>query len=277
VKNVKGQTSPTLEVNALSFSYGSYHPVFEDVSFSVQAGEVLVLLGPNGCGKTTLLNCIAGLLRSPSGHIQIEGLDSAQLSPVQRALHMSYLPQIQDTSFDFTVIDYVVMGCAPRLRFGRSPGRSEYLRAQELLERLDVASLANTSCSHISGGERQQAQIARVLMQDTALILMDEPTNHLDYGNQIKMLRMIDNLIGQGHAILMTSHVPDHAIMLDGSVAIINREGAFSSGAVSEVLDAQLLENLYGERIALHWMDEYDRSVCVPECVCTGKPKNPEY
>ncbi|MDR3052604.1 MAG: ABC transporter ATP-binding protein [Coriobacteriales bacterium] len=262
------QTEHTrLNVAGLGYSYTPQNPVFSALDFSVEKGEILVLLGPNGSGKTTLLNCIAGLLRPQEGVVELDGVDLRSLRRDLLAQKLGYLPQAQQLSFDFAVLDYVVMGRSPYLRFGTVPSKADYARAWELLERLGIAHLGVKSCGRISGGERQQAQIARILMQDTRLILMDEPTNHLDYGNQIRTLRLIASLADEGYSIVMTSHVPDHAILLQSSLGVIDGKGSFCTGAAGDILTESLLEELYGEHINLLYLENCGRMTCVPTCI----------
>jgi iron complex transport system ATP-binding protein len=258
------QNGACLEAAGLSFAYKHGHPVFSGIGFRLRRGEALVLIGPNGSGKTTLLNCVCGLLKPASGSVRLFGEDIATMSASETARRMAFLPQASPSAFDFTVLDYLVMGRAPYIGFGMSPKAADYEKARSLLERLGIRHLASMPCTQISGGERQQARIGRVLMQGSRLILMDEPTNHLDYGNQIKMLRLIDRLVKEGYAVVMTSHVPDHAIMLGSQVGVIGKDGSFLLGDAGELLSETLLSELYGADIRIRYMEEFNRNVCIP-------------
>ncbi|MDR0501471.1 MAG: ABC transporter ATP-binding protein, partial [Coriobacteriales bacterium] len=258
-----------VKVQSISFAYDKNQAVLNQLSFSLPSKGITVLLGPNGCGKTTLLNCIAGILKPQSGTIHINDCNCATMNPRQYSLHLSYLTQIQNVSHDFKVLDYVVLGCAPRLPFASQPKQSHYEQAQAILEEMGIQHLTHKACNQISGGELQLAQIARTLMQETNIILMDEPTNHLDYGNQIRVLKLISELANKGYSILMTSHMPDHAIYLNANVAYFNRDGNFFCGNANEALTRQTLSDLYAEEIDLFWVDKYERSVCIPSGVCS--------
>jgi iron complex transport system ATP-binding protein len=253
-----------IEAKNLSYEFTQGHLLFSDVSFTLNGGEILVLLGPNGVGKTTLLNCMAGLLHAKSGQILLDGSDLSSLSIGQIAQLVGYLPQAQNVAFEFSVVDYLVMGRAPYLKFGASPGKKDYQKAYDTLESLKITHLANQPISRISGGERQQAQIGRVLMQDTKIILMDEPTNHLDYGNQIMVLKLIADLKNKGYSVLMTSHVPDHAILLESRVGVIERDLTFTLGNADDILTRSMLSALYAADIRVEHLENLDRSVCVP-------------
>jgi len=262
----RADTQPALlQTQDLCFAYKPGSPVLKGINLEVHAGETLVLLGPNGSGKTTLLNCLAGLLKPQSGAVRLGGQDIKTMSMRQIALHLGYLPQFMSVGFEFCVLDYVVMGAAPHLHFGKSPSKSDYARAQELLEQLGVAALAEAPMSALSGGERQLAQIARILMQRSPLVLMDEPTNHLDYGNQIRALRLVKQMCAQGLAVIMTSHVPDHAIWLHSQVGVLRKGQPLLTGPASQVLDEELLSGLYQENISLHYLPQRGHCICVPE------------
>ncbi|MDR1015241.1 MAG: ABC transporter ATP-binding protein [Coriobacteriales bacterium] len=254
-----------ISLEAVSFAYHRDAPVLADVGLAVASGEVLVLLGPNGSGKTSLLNCMAGLLHPQEGTVRLCGRDIRSMGMRDIALKLGYLPQLQTVSFEFNVLDYVVMGRAPHLRFGKSPVHSDYRHAEQVLDRLGIARLAESPMDRISGGERQLAQIARILMQEAPLILMDEPTNHLDYGNQIRALRLIKEMAAEGFAVILTSHVPDHAIWLRSTVGAIRRRGPLVTGRAEEVLNESLLSELYQENISLHYLADRGHCICVPE------------
>ena len=252
-----------LAIEHLGFSYTPTTPIFGDVTFSVEAGQTVCLLGPNGCGKTTLLNCIVGLHKPTSGDILVDGISVNTLSGAQVAQRLGYVPQEITAAFDYTVLDYVVTGCAPHLKWFKRPGEAEYARAWESLKRLNIERLADHSYARISGGERQQVSIARVLTQKPSFILLDEPTSHLDFGNQIRVLRVVKALAEEGYGILMTTHNPDHVLMLGGDVVMMSRGGAYRFGKASEIVTAEALQELYGVEIYLEHSERAQRDVCV--------------
>jgi iron complex transport system ATP-binding protein len=257
-------TDPALRVSGLSFSY-SGKPLLSGVDFELDAGKILAILGPNGSGKTTLLNCVAGILRPGAGNVKIFGEDIKAARAADIAKRICFVPQIQDSAFDFTVRDYIVMGRAPHIPLGASPEPEDYRRAGEAASAAGVDCLADSPFNRISGGERQLVQIGRALAQGAPVILMDEPTNHLDYGNQMRVLRLISSLARDGYTVVMSSHAPDHAIMLDSYAGVIRAGGVFEMGSAREILSGELLSELYGTRIALSRVEPGDRIVCVPE------------
>jgi iron complex transport system ATP-binding protein len=261
--------TPAIKAEGLSFSYAAGCPLFKDIDFSLFAGDILTLLGPNGSGKSTLLDCLCGLRSIERGRISINGEDSSSLSQGELARRIGYVPQTDLPAFDFPVRDYVVMGRAPYLGVFKTPGRPEYALADMALASLDITHLADKLYSRISGGERQQARIARVLVQSPGVILLDEPTNHLDYGNQIKILKLVDDLSSRGMAVILTTHMPDHPILLDGMAGILDGKGGIKIGRADEILSERALKDMYRVDLRLVYIEELRRIVCV-----TGRLKD---
>ena len=128
---------------------------------------------------------------------------------------------------------------------------------------MGIGRLGDKSYARISGGERQQVSIARVLTQKPQFILLDEPTSHLDFGNQVRVLNLAKELAGEGFGILMTTHNPDHVLMLGGKVVAMERGGACQFGEVSDVVNAETLRSLYGIDVALEHSNLAHRDICV--------------
>lgn len=257
-------TEKKLEVKNLSFAYHNQKAIFDDVSFSLCASEVFVILGANGAGKSTLLNCIAGILPPQSGEILVKGANLHTLSVGGLARVMGYVPQISVPAFSYKVRDYIVMGRAPHMGLLKVPGDEEYAMADEIMQYMGISHLAEKAYDQISGGERQQVQIARVLIQKTEIILLDEPTNHLDYGNQLKVIRQISRLArDSGRAVLMTSHMPDHALLLDSKVGILDNAGHMTVGRPEKVVSEAALRQLYHTDLHLIYIEQLGRYACV--------------
>ena len=253
-----------LSVRGASFAYASGQPVFRDVSFDLRKGEVLTILGPNGAGKSTLLNCIGGLLRPGAGTIRVDGRALSAYSPRQLAQRIGYVPQMQARTYDFTVRDYIAMGRAPYIGLWQSPSREDERLVDEAMERMGLRHLAAKPYTHISGGEYQQVLIARVMVQQADVILMDEPTNHLDYGNQLKVLRQIRQLAADGYGLIWTTHMPDHALMLGGQIAVLDQDGVFETGDAAEMITGPRMERIYGARICKTYVEAAGRDACIP-------------
>lgn len=252
-----------LQVMDLGFSYDGSRQIFKAISFDVNAGEIICLVGPNGIGKTTLLNCLAGLWAPLEGSVLLDGKDMAGTPARDIARMIGYVPQTLHPSFDYTVLEYVVTGNAPWLNIFEKPGPEHYQRAEEALEQMAISHLADKPYTRLSTGELQQVSIARAIAQKARLILMDEPTAHLDYGNQLKVLRLIKELSAKGYAVVLTTHNPDQVLLLDAKTAVIDHQSLFHFGAWQDILTEELLSGMYGTALRLIRVEGVDRMVSV--------------
>lgn len=246
----------------IHYSYTPERMILKDISFRFRSGEIVSILGPNGAGKTTFLNCLANLVPLDKGEIFIDERNIKKIPPREVAKVIGYVPQIIVPSFDFSVLEYVVTGCAPHMGTLSRPRQEHYDIAMEAIRRMGIEKLWNRSYSQISGGERQQVSIARALAQRPAFILMDEPTAHLDYGNQIKVLKTVRSLKEEGYGVILTTHNPDHALLLQDQVAILDKNGVLSTGLSSDVLKERNLSDLYGTELKLFYEEALGREVC---------------
>lgn len=252
-----------LEVKDLSYRYDNSRQIFHHVNFSLDKGEVLSILGTNGAGKSTLLNCIANLFKPHTGEIRLNGTPMASMHMREVAKIIGYVPQIHTPAYAYSVREFVVMGRTPYIGAFATPSAKDYQIADEALERMRIAHLRDKAYTEISGGERQQVTIARVITQQPQIILLDEPTAHLDYGNQYRVVQMVKQLASEGYALIMTTHNPDHAIILNGKVAILNREGVLGVGQAAETLSKDTLSSLYGLEIKTVFDEDAQRNICV--------------
>ena len=252
-----------LEVKNAAFQYKSSRTVFSDVSFSLNKGQILSIIGPNGCGKTTLLNCLGNLLKVTGGEILLFGKSLNEYRPKEIARIVGYVPQILTLSFGYSVRDFVVMGRAPHISILATPREGDFALADQAIADMRITHLADRPYTEISGGERQQATIARVVVQKPQIIMMDEPTSALDFGNQMLTVKMIRSLADQGYTVIMTTHTPDHAIMLDDTVAIMDREGRLRIGGAMQIMREDILQEVYRTKLKLVYVPEVGRMTCV--------------
>ncbi len=251
-----------LEVNNISFSYDD-ELIFEEISFSINKGDVLCVLGPNGTGKTTLIKCLNGLQDIDSGEILINGKNIKKLSFSQISKHVGYIPQSHVPSFPFSVFDVVLMGRSPYLKLTESPRKEDEKIAEKSLKTLGIYDLKDKEYTNLSGGERQLVFLARVLTQQPDILILDEPTSHLDFGNQIKLLEIVDKLSDSGLSVIMSSHFPDHAFLSSTKVAIMKDKKFIDFGTPDEVVTEENLEKAYSIEVKLIELNE-NRKVCVP-------------
>ncbi|MBQ6654189.1 MAG: ABC transporter ATP-binding protein [Erysipelotrichaceae bacterium] len=258
--------SPIVRLSSVSFSYpGSKRKILDDCSFSIEKGEIVSILGPNGSGKSTLLNCACNLLTPQSGLVYLNDIPISSMTIQNVAKVIGYVQQYQESAFAYSVFDYVLMGRANRIEMFRKPDSNDFRIVENVLEKMRITHLSDRPITEISGGERQQAAIARAIAQEPQVIFFDEPTAHLDFGNQISTLKLIASLKNEGYAIVMTTHNPDHSILLGGKTVILNKEGHLEIYDASQIAKAELLSNIYNTDLLVPFVKEAERFVCIPK------------
>jgi ABC-type Mn2+/Zn2+ transport system ATPase subunit len=211
-------------------------PAIEDVTFEVNAGQRVALLGPNGGGKTTLLRVLLGELRPMRGSVEVRG-------------RAATVPQTERSRLDFPVsaLDVALMGALPRLAWWRRPGHADREAARSALERVGVADRAHDTFGDLSGGQRQRVLIARGLVQDAELLLLDEPFSGLDVPAAASLETLIAELAEEGRGIVIATHDLRQARRWDAVLCLNKRQIAF--GKPDDVLDRPVLEATYAGAI----------------------------
>ncbi|MPT08576.1 ABC transporter ATP-binding protein [Comamonas sp.] len=234
-----------LELQGLRTGHGR-RVVSESVDLSISTGEVLCLLGPNGCGKTTLFRTVLGLLPPLAGRVLVQGQPVQHWPRAEFARRVGYVPQAQAGVFAFEALDMVLMGRAARLPLLARPSGADRTMALACMQRLQIAHLAARRYTELSGGERQLVLIARALAQEPALLVMDEPTASLDFGNQIRVLEQIEALSAQGMAMLLSTHQPEHGLRVASRIALLGHGRLLGVGEPRAVATPAALAELYG-------------------------------
>ncbi|QDR79461.1 ABC transporter ATP-binding protein [Sporomusa termitida] len=254
-----------LDVHEATFSYDGSRHIFADISFSVQERNIMCLLGPNGAGKSTLMKCLNNLMPLSKGCIQIDGQDIRSLSRQELTRKIAYVPQSHIPTFPFVALDVVLMGRAPHLNFLAVPGKKDIEIAKQAMNSLGIYHLRDKRYTEISGGERQLVLLAAVIAQQTSILLLDEPTSHLDFGNQIRLLKIINSLAEQGMLVIMSTHFPDHAFLTANTVAIIAGGKIAKQGSPAEVITEENIYQTYGIKVIVGQVN-CDKSLitCVP-------------
>lgn len=253
--------SKILEISSAEFSYNGKEKIFEDINISLDEKEILCILGPNGTGKSTLIKCINGLLKLSRGHIFLRNKDIENMSKVDLAKIMGYIPQTHNSTFAFSVYDVVLLGRAPHLGLTESPGVKDLKIAQEAMENLGISHLKDKPYTEISGGERQLVLMARVLAQQPQILLLDEPTSHLDFGNQMRTLEIINKLSKSGLSVIMTSHYPDHTFVSSNKVAILNNGTLMAIGNPEDVVTEKNMRDAYGIDVMILDVEKHRKAV----------------
>jgi iron complex transport system ATP-binding protein len=256
-----------LTAENISFGYTPGSDLIHNLSFSISEGDIACLLGPNGAGKTTLLRCMLGISKINQGTIKLQGRPISGLSAAELSRHMAYVPQSATSVFPYRVLEMVVMGRNPHLGFAAVPSKQDLNIAAEALAQLGIAHLAGRGFGEISGGERQLTLIARALTQQVGLLIMDEPTSSLDYGNQVRILKIIDKLAKCGYTIIMTSHFPNHAFLTCNKVMMMKHGKITVMGDPEEVVTENSLSELYDTSVKIFRIEDETNKpvkVCLP-------------
>lgn len=240
-----------IEVKALSFSYGEKR-VFENLTFDIKRGEVFCLLGPNGCGKTTLIDCLMALHRPSGGNIDLCGRPLAGYKRHEIAQKVAFVPQIHSPSFPYTVKEVVLMGRTAYTGAFSAPGKKDEEIAIKAIGRVGMADFADRAYTSLSGGEMKLVLLARALGQESDVIIMDEPTAHLDFRNELLFLETIGELVrNNGISVLIATHSPTHAFYFEGlgipaRAALMSGGGFYAMDLPGKCITEESIAEVYG-------------------------------
>jgi iron complex transport system ATP-binding protein len=234
-----------LQVDKVSFSYGT-GCVLDEVSFEVGRGTILGLLGPNGSGKTTLLRIVAGVLRPLSGRVLMDGRPIDQLTRRDLARRVASVPQETHSTFDFSVLDMVLMGRYPHLGPFELEGAADQEIAREALTATDTAALAMRAFATLSGGEKQRVVIASALAQASDVLLLDEPTTALDLRYQCEIATLLRRLNAErGTTMIVSTHDLNLAAAVCERIVLLKEGRVLAHGATNDALTAEHIRLLY--------------------------------
>ena len=236
-----------LTVKDLRCGYGKKKPVeiVHGVSFDVHVGEFVCIIGANGCGKTTTLKAIMGLLPQLGGSVEFDGENIAKMEERRRAKHFAYIPQAHTPPFPFTVADVVLMGRTPYVNLLARTTQRDRNVAMQALELLGITHLAHKDYTGLSGGQQQLVLIARALTQESDILIMDEPTAALDFGNQQLVLSRMHMLSRMGKAVIMVTHDPDHALFCADKVVVMDEGAVLQEGTPDDCITTETLRHIY--------------------------------
>lgn len=247
-----------ININNLSFSYNKNDcNVLNQVNLSIDKGTITVLLGLNGCGKTTLIKLLAGLLKSTSGSIEYSGLKLADLKIYERSKIFSYVPQKTYIADDYFVRDYLTYGFVNSLKFYEEPTQEQLNKVESIAKEFEITYLLDKRMGQISGGERQIVTIASCIIQDTPIILLDEPTSALDIKNQNIVLTLLKRIAKDGKTIILSSHNANHALFLDSNVALMSDGNITEYGYCKNLITVDKLKSIYGDAVCYSDSLEY--------------------
>ena len=243
-----------IKTSNLSFKYDkkAAKPVLNSINLEIKEGSVNVLLGLNGCGKTTLIKLFAGLEKPTEGTIFYDGQDLQTIRIKERAKKFSYVPQQANVTSDVPVRQYLSYGTTNTLAFYEHPGKEEMKLVEDTAEKLHITHLLDKNLGEISGGELQIVLIACALIQRTPIMLLDEPTSALDMKNQNLVLSILKDIVReQNKTIVLSSHNPNHALFLDSNVVLIHDGVVREEGPAKELIKVEKLVPIYGDHVCV--------------------------
>lgn len=235
-----------LKIEKGSFYYKRNTPIFDDINFEVNEGEILAILGPNGAGKTTMLRCITGMLKWRKGKSLLDCEDIATMPPRKLWSKMAYVPQAKSVSSAYTALEMVLLGRSSHLNIFEAPKQADVDKALEVLDFLGITRLADKKCSEVSGGELQMILIAKALASDPKVLILDEPESNLDFKNQLVVLDAMSNLAARGMTCIFNTHYPAHALQRAQKALILSKGGKYVFGDTASVVTVENIRNAFG-------------------------------
>jgi iron complex transport system ATP-binding protein len=230
--------------------------ILDGVSFPVQAGEVLGVVGPNGSGKTSLLKVLARVLTPQEGRVSLFGQDLASMTQQDVACVVGVVPQDTQQLFPFTVAETVLMGRFPHRPRGRWTGglgwesRQDIAIAEQAMATMDIGHLAHRVVTDLSGGERQRVLIARALAQTPKVLLLDEPTAFLDLQHQVEICSLLRRLKeSHGLTVVLVSHDLNLVGQYCDRILLLDNGQVVRQGCPEEVIEPDVLEAVYRCRV----------------------------
>jgi iron complex transport system ATP-binding protein len=243
-----------VKIEVQNISLGYFHKeVLKDVTFQVIPGEMVGLIGPNGCGKSTIIRALTRIISPYQGKILLDGKDIVSIQRKELSRILGVVPQIPLLPSAFTAFEVVLMGRNPHLGLFQYEGLKEREIARMAMEKTRTMGLANRRVSELSGGEIQCILIARVLVQETKAILLDEPTANLDIGRQVEILNLIRSLCRENNlTVLAALHDLNLAAQYCDRLVLINNGRIHAQGAPEEVITPQNIKDVYGVECCIY-------------------------
>ncbi len=238
-----------IKIKDLTFSFDE-EPILNEINLTIETGKFYAILGPNGSGKTTLLRTIAKTLDVKEDSIFINETDINRIGTKSLAKKLAVVPQNSEIRFDFSVFDLVLMGRAPYLARFAVEGAEDLRIAQKAMELTDTWRLRDRSIHTLSGGEMQRVIIARVMTQQTGIIILDEPVSHLDIYHQIELLKEIKDLNQTARVtVLAVLHDLNLAAAFCDYLILMNQGKIHSLGPPEALLTKEIVKKIYGVEV----------------------------
>lgn len=252
-----------IEISCLSAGYPK-KPVLQNISLSIPRGKVTALLGPNGCGKTTFLKTLCGILPADSGKVLLDGTDLLALPSKERAQKIAYLAQSRQIP-EITVERLVLHGRFPYLGYPRRYRAEDHTTARAAMEQMGIFDLADSRLDALSGGQRQKTYIAMALAQNTPIILLDEPTTYLDISHQLQLLQLAKQLARQGKTVVMIIHDLSHAMQTADWLVLMQSGCIVAEGTPEKIYASGMIDKVFRVKLGRIARDGLWRYYCEEE------------
>ena len=231
--------------NALKIGYDE-KIIVENFDIEIKKGEITTIIGPNGCGKSTVLKAISRIIKCKSGVVTIDGTDIFKMSTKDIAKKIAILPQMHKAPPDFTVKELVSYGRMPHQRWYKSIEDSDKEIVDWAMEATGIFKFANRSVNSLSGGEKQRAWIAMTLAQKPEILFLDEPTTYLDISHQLEVMNLVKRLNKEmGIGVVMVLHDITQALETSDNIIVIKDGEKYAQGTPSKIITSELLKNVY--------------------------------
>lgn len=245
-----------LTLKNVSAGYNGFD-VISNINLNVSEGENLCILGPNGCGKTTLIKTIAGIIPH-KGNIKIDGTNISKMKRTDVAKKIAVMSQISNIYFSYTVYETVLLGRYLHMKNNvfREPSSYDRDYADKCLKAVDLLSLKNKQINTLSGGQLQRVYLARTLAQEPSIILLDEPTNHLDLKNQAELIEFLKSWSKEeGHTVIGVLHDLNLTLKLAYNVLLLDKGSIAAYGKTEDVISSNIINNVYDMDVTSYMVD----------------------
>lgn len=248
-----------LSCENLSFSYGR-EPTIKDVSFTLTNAKFYGIVGPNGCGKTTLLDLLTGNRKQDKGSIKLYGKPLERYGKRELAQQLALVPQEYDTGFGFSVEELVLMGRHPHIPRFASPSQADWEAVDRAMEAIAIDDLRHRLASTLSGGQKQRTVVARALAQDTPFLLFDEATSSLDIKYTLQIFNLVKELVAdEGRTVVAVMHNLNLAAAYCDEVIIMNSGRIEAFGKTDATLTPATIAKVFGVESQIFW-DDYNQA-----------------
>ena len=231
-----------IELKHIQVSYGK-REILHDIDAAIAPGRITAVMGPNGCGKTTLLRCIGGLLKPTSGSVGIDGQEIGSYSARALAQKVAFVRQQAQTDFEFSAFETVLMGRNPYQHHLQNESQKDWDIVEQCMKQTNTWHLRLAKPAEMSGGEMQRVMIARALAQQTPVLLMDEPVSNLDIAHQLEIMRLLRTT---DKTVVIVIHDLNLALQFCDDLMLIHNGALLFHGRMADGLTTENIATAYG-------------------------------